>query len=225
MRRTVGQLQAHYVTSMLTSAGVFQSQRRFTDLIIWHLLMGKPDQCAQEARGDMRFASVACEKTPKVTTSARLKSESTYVSQWRRCMQTHKHSFVFFRTYTNIFEESQFTHIIQFRHDGAAAPHFKPKQVNDLLRVSQWFQDVHDASCVLLLLCQAETLRYAPHPNDATPGCRGGENSRENCSCSPTSSDRLTLPIGSSVMALEQRIQWAARASGVMSRLSLWLVS
>lgn len=92
--------------------------------------------------------------------------------------QTHTHT----RKNIHVSAESRFTHIIQFRHDGAAAPHFKLKQVDDLLRVSQWFQDVHDASCVLLLLCQTETWRYAPHPNDATPGCscgRGGSDSEE----------------------------------------------
>lgn len=101
--------------------------------------------------------------------------------------QVPTHMRVYFLKYIYIiffffFTESRFTHIIQFRHDGAAAPHFELKQVDDLLRVSQWFQDVHDASCVLWLLCKTETWRYDPHRNDATPGCssgRGGGDSEE----------------------------------------------
>lgn len=61
--------------------------------------------------------------TPMGTTSSR-KIIST---------QTQTHT----RKNIHVFAESRFTHIIQFGHDSAAAPHFKLKQVDDLLRVSQ----------------------------------------------------------------------------------------
>lgn len=54
-----------------------------------------------------------------------------------------------------------FTHIIQLRHDGAAAPHFELDQVEYLLRVAQRFEDVHIASGV--------------HCDRLTSCCRPGE--------------------------------------------------
>lgn len=58
--------------------------------------------------------------------------------------------------YDASYLKSGCTHIIQLWHDGAAAPHFKLKQVEDLLRVAQRLQDVHVASDVQLLLRQTD---------------------------------------------------------------------
>lgn len=75
-----------------------------------------------------------------------------------------------------VYSHIYFTHIIQLWHDGTAAPHFKLDQVEYLLRVAQWLQDVHVASGVQLLLWQTDvwTWRDVPHQNDVSPGCSGG---------------------------------------------------
>lgn len=50
------------------------------------------------------------------------------------------------------YHKGRFTHVIQLWHDGTAAPHFKLKQVEYLLRMAQGLQDVHAAAGVGLFL-------------------------------------------------------------------------
>lgn len=130
--------------------------------------------------------------------------------------------------------EKRFTHIIQLWHDGSAAPHFKLKKVKYLLWVAQWLQDVHVVADVQLLSWQTDVstwgemlpIKTSRH-RDTVAGTR-----KEHRSQSESSSDRLTLSIGCRVMGLARSVQWATRASGVMSRpyvlsveRKLWLVS
>lgn len=75
--------------------------------------------------------------------------------------------------------------------------------------------------------------RDAPHQRDATLRCcgSGGGSAERTRPHSQASSDRLTRLIGPRVMSIARSLQWAARASGVMPRLSgqsiergFWLV-